>query len=255
MNLALAAILGVVEGLTEFLPVSSTGHLILAEHLLQIAPSEYLKSFDIAIQLGAIFAVVMVYWRSFFDWEILKRLVVGFLPTGVIGLLLYKVAKAYLLGNDMIVVVSLAVGGVLLIAFEKWKKSAPGDVADVKKISYRQAFVIGLCQSVAIVPGVSRSGASVLGGLAQGIDRKTTVQFSFLLAVPTLAAATGLDLLKNYKIFLASDVIALGFGTLVAFVVALGAIRFLLGYVRNKNFVPFGIYRIIIAAAYFALMR
>lgn len=247
-----AAILGVVEGLTEFLPVSSTGHLILASRLLGLGQDDFQKTFEIVIQLGAIMAVVLLYWRSFLDWEVLKRLVVAFLPTGVIGLLLYKVIKQ-MLGSEVVVLWSLAIGGAVLIAFELWKKrkGTAGDKAvNIRDISYRQAFVIGLFQAIAIIPGVSRSGATIVGGMAQGIDRKTTVQFSFLLAVPTMLAATALDLLKNYKSFASADAVTLAIGMVVSFVVAVAAIKLFLQFVRNRTFVPFGVYRIAAAAAF-----
>ena len=243
-----AAILGVIEGLTEFLPVSSTGHLILASRLLGLPDSEFLKSFEIAIQLGAIMAVVVLYRRTLLrDVEALKRVIVGFIPTGVLGLAFYSVVKRHLLGSETVVLWALLVGGIALIGFERLHRSVPGDVADIRRITYRQALIIGACQSLAMIPGVSRSAASVVGGLAQGIDRRTTVQFSFLLAVPTMLAATGLDLLKSAGTFASSDAAALAVGAVVSFVVALLSIRFFLRYVRTHTFVPFGIYRIIIA--------
>lgn len=250
-----AAILGVVEGLTEFLPVSSTGHLILASRLLGLPDSEFLKSFEIAVQLGAIAAVVLLYRRTLFgDVEALKRVLVGFVPTGVLGLALHGVVKRHLLGSESVVLWSLLLGGVALIAFERLHRSVPGDMADVRKITYRQAAVIGICQSLAMIPGVSRSAASVVGGLAQGIDRRTTVQFSFLLAVPTMLAATGLDLLKSAGSFSRDDAAAIAIGTVVAFVVAVIAIRFFLRFVRTHTFEPFGIYRIIVALVGFGIL-
>ncbi|HTM68858.1 MAG TPA: undecaprenyl-diphosphatase UppP [Candidatus Binatia bacterium] len=258
MHPLIAAVLGVVEGLTEFLPVSSTGHLILASRLLGLAQTEFVKSFEIAIQLGAIMAVVVLYRRTLFgDIEAMKRVIVGFIPTGILGLVLYKVVKRYLLGSDATVLWALFLGGIVLIAFELLHKSAPGkdDDADVRKITYRQALVIGACQSLAMVPGVSRSAASVVGGLAQGIDRRTTVRFSFLLAVPTMLAATGLDLVKSRAAFASVDYVALAIGTAVSFVVALAAVKFLLKYVRTHTFIPFGVYRIAAALAFWALVK
>ncbi len=251
-----AAVLGVVEGLTEFLPVSSTGHLILASHLLGVGQSDFQKTFEIVIQLGAIMAVVLLYWKSLLDIEVLKRLVIGFIPTGVIGLALYKVVKRYLLASETLVLWSLAIGGIVLIAFELWQRRrafAHDDREDVKRITYKQAFVIGLFQSIAIIPGVSRSAATIVGGMVQGIDRKTTVKFSFLLAVPTMLAATGLDLLKNAKSFAHADATALAIGLAVSFIVALGAIRFFLAFVRTRTFMPFGIYRVVAALAFWGL--
>jgi undecaprenyl-diphosphatase len=249
-----AALLGVVEGFTEFLPVSSTGHLILASTLLQLQNSAFLATFEIVIQLGAILAVIVFYFRSFFDIEILKRLIVAFIPTGIIGLALYKVVKTYLLGNDILVLCMLALGGIALILFELWHQEHPEATAEVKDITYKQAAYVGLFQALAIVPGVSRSAASIVGGLTLGIKRSTIVEFSFLLAVPTMVAASGLDLVKNASSFSSSDILTLGIGFVTAFVIALGSIRWLLSYVRKHSFIPFGVYRIIAAFAFFLLI-
>jgi len=249
-----SVILGIVEGITEFLPVSSTGHLILASALLGIPQSEFQKTFEIVIQLGAILAVVLVYWRSFIEIETLKKVVVAFIPTGIIGLALYKLIKTYLLGNEWVVLWALGLGGVALIVFEllhKEKEHASGSIRDM---SYKQAVWIGLFQALAIVPGVSRSAATILGGLLVGLKRRTIVEFSFLLAVPTMLAASGLDLVKTSATFTLGQVGALAVGFIVALVVALFSIRFLLQYVRTHTFVPFGIYRIAIALLFFLLV-
>ena len=246
-----AILLGIVEGVTEFLPISSPGHLILASALLHIAASSFLSSFEIVIQLGAILAVAVLYWRAFLDTEVLKRLVVAFIPTGVIGLALYKVVKTYFLGNDSIVLWSLALGGLALILFELWHREHEEATREVRAISYRQAAFVGFFQSLAIVPGVSRSAATIVGGLALGIKRSTIVEFSFLLAVPTMLAASGLDLIKNASSFSSGDTLTLVIGFLVAFLVALLSIRWLLSYVRGHSFVGFGIYRILAALAFF----
>lgn len=244
-------ILGIVEGVTEFLPISSTGHLILASTLLGISQSEFQKTFEVVIQLGAILAVVVLYWRSFLQVDTLKKVIVAFIPTGIIGLALYKVVKTYLLGNDIVVLWALGLGGILLIAFEYWHVEKESAGESIAAISYTQAFLIGLFQAVAIVPGVSRSAATILGGLLVGLKRRTIVEFSFLLAVPTMLAASALSLLKTSVSFTGSEVGALGVGFVAAFIVALLSIRFLLGYVRSHTFVPFGIYRIIIALAFY----
>ncbi|MFZ1987627.1 MAG: undecaprenyl-diphosphatase UppP [Minisyncoccia bacterium] len=251
MTILDAGILGLVEGITEFLPISSTGHLILASSILGLPATEFLKSFEIAIQLGAIAAVVLLYWRSFLSLTILKKLVVGFIPTGIIGLLLYRVVKTYLLGNELVVVAALFVGGVFLIAFELLHKENEAGAASISDISYRQSFFIGLCQACAIVPGVSRSAATIAGGLLLGIRRTAIVEFSFLLAVPTMLAATSFDLLKHGSSFSTSDIGSLAAGFVVSFVVAMGAIRLLLQYVRRHSFIPFGVYRIAIATLFF----
>ncbi len=254
MNLLDAAILGVVEGITEFLPISSTGHLILVSKLLGLPSTEFLSSFEIAIQLGAILAVVLLFWRSFLNIEMLKRLAVAFLPTAVIGLALYSIVKTYLLGNPQVVLAALFFGGILLLVFEHFHTEGPEAVASPETITYKQSFLIGLFQSVAIIPGVSRSAATILGGLWIGISRIAIVEFSFLLAVPTMAAATGLDLIQNYQTFSSADFAALAVGFVVSFVVAIAAIKFLLQYIRKHSFRAFGVYRIIVAIFFFLLV-
>jgi undecaprenyl-diphosphatase len=244
-------VLGIVEGITEFLPVSSTGHLILASALLGIHQTEFQKTFEIVIQLGAILAVVFLYWRAFLDIEVLKKVVVAFIPTGIIGLLLYKVVKSYLLGNTTVVLWALFLGGVVLIAFEYFHHEKVTAVEDIPSMSYTQAAVIGLFQALAIIPGVSRSAATIVGGLMMNLKRTTIVGFSFLLAVPTMLAASALDLLKTSAVFSGGQVVALILGFIVAFVIALFSIKFLLEYVRTHNFVPFGIYRIVASALFY----
>lgn len=249
-----ATLLGIVEGITEFLPISSTGHLILAGNLLNIANSEFTKTFEIAIQLGAILSVVALYWRSFLSMEVLKKLFVAFLPTGIIGLALYHAVKTYLLGNESVVLWSLALGGIALIAFELLHREREDAAMDITHISYTQAALIGLFQSIAIIPGVSRSAATIVGGLLLGIRRVAIVEFSFLLAVPTMAAATSLDLIKHASTFSADQALSLGIGFVVSFIVAIFSIKFLLAYVRKHSFVPFGVYRILVATLFFVLL-
>ncbi|MCX6713307.1 MAG: undecaprenyl-diphosphate phosphatase [Candidatus Vogelbacteria bacterium] len=253
-------ILGIVEGITEFLPVSSTGHLILASQLLRIGESDFVKSFEIIIQLGAILAVVVLYWKKLWNWETIKKLLVAFLPTAIIGLALYKIVKTYLLGNTAVVLWSLFLGGFALIIFELWYEHChlgarlPKGEKEALPPSYRQAVAIGLFQSIAIIPGVSRSAATIVGGLWLGLSRATIVEFSFLLAVPTMLAATGLDLIKNYQSFSADQFGSLTVGFVVSFLVALAAIKFLLNYIRKYDFIPFGIYRIILALIFWFLV-
>lgn len=254
MTFIQSIILGIVEGVTEFLPISSTGHLILTSSLLGIPDTEFLKTFEIAIQLGAILAVVYLYWSSFWNIELIKKLIVGFIPTGIIGLLMYKIVKTYLLGNNTIVVISLLLGGIALIVFEYWHREREDAAAAVQAITYRQAAFVGIFQALAIVPGVSRSAASIVGGLLVGIRRATIVEFSFLLAVPTMLAATALDLLKTSASFTGSEFAMLAVGFVTAFFVALASIKFLLSYVRRHTFIPFGIYRIAIALLFIALV-
>ncbi len=254
-----AMLLGIVEGITEFLPVSSTGHLILASKLLGMASSEFLKSFEIAIQLGAILAVVVLYFRSFLNMAVLKKIIAAFIPTGIIGFVLYKFIKGYLLDNTAVVLWALFIGGVMMILFELFqKKSAENALPDaapgVSAISYRQAISIGVFQSLAVVPGVSRSAATIVGGMIMGISRVAIVEFSFLLAVPTMLAATVLDISKNVSTFSMNDAAALSVGFLVSFAVAIVSIKFLLKFVRTNTFIPFGVYRMAIAAAFWLLL-
>ena len=251
MTLFESVILGLVEGLTEFLPVSSTGHLILVGELLGIPQTEFLKSFDIAIQLGAILAVVVVHFRSFLKVEVLKRLAVAFVPTGIIGFTLYPFIKSYLIGNEFVVVCALFLGGIALIIFEFLHREEEGAVDSIGAIMYTQSALIGLFQALAVVPGVSRSAATIVGGLLLGLRRSAIVEFSFLLAVPTMAAATGYDLLKNATSFSADNAALLAAGFLTSFIVAMFAIKFFLAFVRTHSFIPFGIYRVVIAMLFF----
>jgi len=252
-----AFILGVVEGVTEFLPISSTGHLILTSTLLGLPATEFLKSFEIAIQLGAICAVVLLFWRSFLDVSVLKKIAVGFLPTAVVGLLLYSFVKTYLLGNTSVVLAALFLGGIALIVFELFHTERPRAAAEedsIKDITLPQAFGVGLFQSIAMIPGVSRSAATIVGGLLLGVRRTTIVQFSFLLAVPTMAAATGLDVVKNIDMFSSATLTPLFIGFITAFVVAVLSIKFLLHFVRSHTFISFGIYRIALAVCFFFII-
>lgn len=245
MDLSTAAILGIVEGVSEFLPISSTGHLILASHLLGLKHTDFLKSFEIAIQVGAILSVVALYWRDLLaNPAVMKRVVLAFLPTGLIGLTLYKIIKSYLLGSPSVVLWALAAGGIFLIVFEYRHQEKDDVVARTEDMSYKQALIIGLFQALAVIPGVSRSASTIVGGLVLGLKRKTIVEFSFLLAVPTMAAATGYDLLKSASQFSLDQVQFLAVGFVISFIVALLSIKFLLRFIQTHTFIPFGIYRI-----------
>lgn len=251
MNILDALILGVVEGVSEFLPISSTGHLILASNLLGLPQTGVLKTFEIAIQLGAILAVVVLYWKRLLNIELLKKLAVAFAPTAVIGFTVYPFFKASLNGNMQVVVWALLIGGIALIAFDYWKKEEQGTVDD---LTYWQCALVGVCQSVAIIPGVSRSAATIVGGELLGLSRAAVVEFSFLLAVPTMLAATTYDLLKQAGTFSSSDFGLLGAGFIAAFVVALVSIRWLLSFVQTHGFALFGVYRIILALVFIAFV-
>ena len=243
-----------MEGITEFLPISSTGHLILTSRLLNIPQSDFLSSFQIAIQLGAILAVVLLYARSLIlEWEILKRVMAAFIPTAVIGLTFYKVIKQYLMGSELVVAWALLIGGIILIIFESFYKEKETSLGEISALSYKQAVLIGVFQSFAMVPGVSRSAATIIGGLSLGLKRKTIVEFSFLLAVPTMVAATGLDIIKSAAEFSSDQIGLLAVGFVAAFLVAVVSIKFLLYFIKNHNFVVFGIYRIVIALLFLIL--
>lgn len=253
-------ILGIIEGLTEFLPVSSTGHLILGSELLGLERTDFLTSFEIFIQLGAICAVIALYAKKILSsWSLIKKIVTAFIPTAVLGFALYGAAKQYLLGSAAVTVWALGVGGVVLILFELWyeKRRRALPVAEEidreeAEIGYGQAFWVGVFQALAIIPGVSRSGASIIGGLALGISREKIVEFSFLLAIPTIAGAAGLDLIKSDLAFSGNEIFLLAIGFVVSFVVAILAIRFFLSFVRKHSFVPFGVYRIALALVFLA---
>ncbi len=251
MNLWHALVFGIVEGVTEFLPVSSTGHLMLAARLLGYSQTEFVKSFEIAIQLGAILAVLVLYWRNFpFDFKVWAKIAAAFVPTGVIGFALHKVVKRYLLQSHATVLWALFLGGVFLILFELIRREKENPIEEISRIPYTHCVLIGIFQSLAMIPGVSRSGATIVGGLMLGLKRKTIVEFSFLLAVPTLLAATGLDILKTGASFSASQLHFLGVGFIASFIFAVLSIKFLLAFIQKHNFVSFGIYRVILSAAF-----
>ena len=251
MNYFDAIVLALIEGITEFLPISSTGHLVLTSQLLNIPQTDFVKSFEIFIQLGAILSVVFLYWKTLFtNFGVWKKVIVAFAPTAVIGLTLYKVVKDLLIGNTPITLAALFIGGIALIALEKMYKEQSHHIDSIEKLSYTQAFFIGLFQSLSIVPGVSRAAATIIGGLFMGAKRRAAVEFSFLLAVPTMLAATTLDLLKSSFSFTAYEYSLLTVGFICSFVVAILAIKFLLRFIQNHTFIPFGIYRIILAAVF-----
>jgi len=244
-----ALILGIVEGATEFLPVSSTGHMILASHLLGLKQDSFQKSFEVIIQLGSILAVIFTFKEYLFkDKELWKRLLIAFLPTAILGFTLYKIIKS--LFSPETVAYMLIIGGTVFILVELFYKEKEHHIDDVDKISYKQAFLIGLFQSLAMIPGTSRSGATIIGGLLIGLKRKTAAEFSFLLAVPTMLAATGYDTLKHYHEFDTSNITALIIGFITAFVVALAIIKWFLNFIKRHTFIPFGVYRIIIGAIF-----
>jgi undecaprenyl-diphosphatase len=220
--------------------------MILVSRFFHIPETDFLKTFKIVIQLGAICAVLVLYFKKVFkDWELIKRIIVAFIPTAVMGFVLYKFIKSYLIGNVGVVLWALGIVGFLFIAIEYLvgKRS----VVEQKPISYMQAFLIGCAQSLAVIPGVSRSGATVMGGLLLGVNRKSIVEFSFLLAVPTMLAAAGYDLLRSGAIVTSDTFMPLLVGFFVAFIVAIIAVRWFIGFIQSNTFVGFGVYRIVVA--------
>lgn len=240
---------GLVEGVTEFLPISSTGHLILLDAWLHFPITEFVKSFNIAIQLGAILAVVVLYFKKLLVRPKLGlQVIVAFIPTAFLGLALYRVIKTYLLASPTLVIWSLGLGGLGLLAVEWWL--ARRDLASKKSLeamTYGQAVVLGLAQAVAMIPGVSRSAATIVGGLLLGFSRESIVEFSFFLAIPTMLAATGLDLWKTGFAFSAGEWGGLALGFLISFLVALVAVRWLLKYIQKHDFKIFAYYRLALA--------
>lgn len=256
MDLLSAVILGIVEGVSEFLPISSTGHLILTAQLMRLEQSNFLKSFEITIQLGAILAVVALYGKRLaMNLKTLKRVMAAFIPTALIGFIFYKAIKNVFFNSNRIILWSLLLGGIFLIIFELLHREKKEALEEIPSMSYVQAFIIGIFQSIAVIPGVSRAAATIIGGLILGLKRKTIVEFSFLLAVPTMGAAVALDLIKSAGAFKPEDFLSLSVGFLVSFVVALLSIKCLLGFIKNHNFIPFGIYRIILALLFLFIFK
>jgi undecaprenyl-diphosphatase len=242
-----AVLLGAVEGITEFLPISSTGHLIVTAKLLGLEATEFLKSFSIAIQLGAVLAVVVAHGMTLArDRRLLGRVLAAFVPTALIGLLLYEQVRS-LLGSVEVVLWAFALGGILLIVLERLIPEPADASEDLSLLPYSKAVLIGTVQSLALIPGVSRAAATVMAGLSLGLSRRAIVEFSFLLAIPTLGAATLLDLAKNADTFSGSQWPLLAVGFLAAFFTALLTVRWLLRFIRTHDFTPFGVYRIVAA--------
>jgi undecaprenyl-diphosphatase len=254
MNTFEAIFLAIVEGITEFLPVSSTGHMIIASSFFGNANSDFVKMFTVAIQFGAILAVVVLYWKRFFQsLGFYYKLFVAFLPAAIIGFLLNDYIDA-LLENVVVVAISLLLGGIVLLFIDQLFKTPE---KEQEEITYAKALKIGFFQVISMIPGVSRSAATIIGGLSQKMSRTAAAEFSFFLAVPTMFAATAYKLLKFYKAggFSGSEshLPVLLLGNLVAFVVALFAIKAFIGYLTKHGFKMFGYYRIIIGSIILAL--
>lgn len=255
MNFLQAIILAIIEGLTEFLPVSSTGHMILASSFMGIASDPFVKLFTIVIQLGAILSVVVLYFKRFFKTlNFYYKLAIAFIPAAVFGLLLSDKIDE-LLESPLTVAVSLVVGGVILLFVDKWFNKPT--IHEEEEINYFTAFKIGCFQCIAMIPGVSRSGASIVGGMSMKLSRKVAAEFSFFLAVPTMVAATGKKLYDFYKeghTITNDQLQVLAVGNVIAFIVALLAIRSFIGYLNKYGFVAFGWYRIIAGLIIIALI-
>jgi len=256
MDFIQAIILAVIEGLTEFLPVSSTGHMIIASSFMGIATDPFVKLFTIVIQLGAILSVIVLYFKRFFQsFNFYLKLLVAFIPAAVFGFLLSDKIDE-MLESPLTVAVSLVVGGVILLFVDKWF-NAP-TIHEEKEISYAKAFQIGLFQCLAMIPGTSRSGASIVGGMSLKLSRKVAAEFSFFLAVPTMFAATAKKLLDFYKeghTISTHEIQILAVGNIVAFLVALLAIKSFIGYLNKNGFKVFGWYRIVAGLIIIALLQ
>ena len=259
--LLLALILGIVEGVTEFLPVSSTGHLILATELLGFDANKW-EAFNVIIQLGAILAIVVLYWRTFWavleglaqrnamSWRFVRNVLIAFLPAAVLGFILIKHIEA-LLGNATVVAIALIVGGIAILVIERLGKD--GKCVGVAEMPAGTALGIGIVQCLAMIPGVSRSGATIMGALSLGVERRTAAEFSFFLAIPTMVGATTLELAKHHHEIVAGahgvgwGAVAVGF--VVSFLVALVVVRAFVHYISRHGFAPFAWYRIVVGVA------
>jgi undecaprenyl-diphosphatase len=258
MTIIEAIILGIVEGITEFLPVSSTGHMILASYFMGIQEDAYTKLFEICIQLGAIMSVVVLYWRKFFDfksWQFYLKLLIAVIPALVLGFLFNDTIEA-LLESPLVVSITLILGGIVLLFIDKAFKNPV--ISEEPQINLKNAFIIGLWQCISMIPGVSRSAATIIGGMQQKLTRNLAAEFSFFLAVPTMAAATGYSLIlkdwmvngaemKGYELLSQNegDLITFGIGALVSFIVAMIAIKSFITFLQKHGFRFFGIYRIV----------
>ncbi len=256
-------LLGAIQGFTEFLPISSTAHLILSVNLLNIEFNDFIKSFIIIIQLASILAVVLFYFNKIIkNISYIKKIIIAFIPTAILGLVFYKFVKNFLQESIEIIGLALFLGGLAMLFLEKKNKkreeqlllnnkSSEGKIESIEDISYKNCFIIGVFQSLAMIPGVSRSAATILGGLSLGISRLAIVEFSFLLAIPTMAAASFLDIIKSGFNFSHQEFIFLTLGFISSFIVSWFSIKFLLNFIKKNSFVIFAWYRIIIGSLIF----
>ncbi len=249
-------ILSLAEGLTEFLPISSTGHMILISKLLGIAETDFVKTFEIVIQLGAIMAIVVLYFKKFLSsWNLIKKLITAFIPTAIVGFTLYPLIKGVLLGSSAITLNALFWGGIALIGVEWFLKRKKTEAKTESQVTYRQALLIGTFQSLSVIPGVSRAAATIVGGLLTGLDRETATEFSFLLAVPTMFAATAFDIYKSRHMIAQGGFLTLLIGTLLSFFFAIIAVKFLIGYIKKHDFTAFGIYRVVLSILFWIFVK
>lgn len=255
MNIIQTIVLSIIEGITEFLPISSTGHMILASSIMNISEDAFVKTFEIAIQIGAIMAIVLMYAKRFLQGiTIYIKLAVAFIPTGILGIFAYHYIKAYLF-NPIVVSVSLIVGGIVLILIDKKMVSQQSKTDVLENISYKNAFFIGLFQSVSMIPGVSRAAATIIGGIFNGLDKKQALEFSFLLAVPTMVVATGYDLYKTPVVFTGHEIFLVCLGLVIAFITAWIAVKVFINLVQNYGFKYFGYYRIILGIIFLLFVK
>jgi undecaprenyl-diphosphatase len=237
-----AIIISIVEGITEFLPISSTGHMIITEKILGLGTSDFINAFIVNIQFGAILSVIVLYWKKFLQsFSFYYKLFIAFIPAAVIGFLLNNFIDS-LLSNVLVVAITMFLGGIILLFVDKWFSKPSED----QEISYIKAFIVGCFQVIAMIPGVSRSAATIIGGMSQKLNRKNAAEFSFFLAVPTMFAASAYKLLKNYKVIDSSNIKILLLGNVVSFIVALIAIRTFITFLTNHGFKVFGYYRIVV---------
>ncbi len=244
-----AFILGIVEGITEFLPISSTGHLILTSKLLSISQNEFTKSFEIVIQSGAILSIIVLYFRKIIsNPKMILYMIIGFIPSGVFGLLFYKFIKQYLF-STFVVSLMLIIWGIIFILVEFLLKGRYYKL----QIDAKTALLIGFFQCFALIPGTSRSGATIIGGMLLGLSRKDATEFSFLLSVPTIIIASAYDLIKEKSIIFNSDIYVLLVGFITSFIFAYISVKWLINFVSKHSLVVFGIYRIIIGIIFLLL--
>lgn len=250
MTVFQAIIIAIVEGITEFLPVSSTGHMIIAQSILGIQSTDFVKAFTVNIQFGAILSVIVLYWKRFFQtWDFYFRLFVACLPL-IIAYLLEKQIDT-MLESVMTVAVALLLGGVLLIFVDRWFDRPDNSN---NRLTYKKALIIGFFQIISVIPGVSRSAATIVGGMSQKLSRKAAAEFSFFLAVPTMFAASALKLVGNYKLISADNINLLLIGNLVSFLVAMIAIKSFIAFLTRYGFKWFGYYRIAVGLAIIILL-